>query len=176
MAVRHCISRGSRYSGRVRDHVRGSYRQTMFYSPVAFSRASGGYQDRPSPVNNQIRGARKSLLLAQKAPMVRPTRGQGAEERGIRDIQRTRPGTPGRFWAPWNERRILAVPRCRRSRTGARRRIRRSFALRKEFTFKLHQHTNRVNQGIQYFFHTLSRYVRASTQHSILHAATRIIK
>lgn len=99
MAVRHCISRGSRYSGciRVRVRVRATplYRQTMFYSPVAFSRASGGYQDRPSPVNNQIRGARKSLLLAQKAPMAWPARRQGAEERGIQDIQRTRQ-TPDR--------------------------------------------------------------------------------
>lgn len=81
----------------------------MFYSPVAFSRASGGYQDRPSPVNNQIRGARKSLL--QKAPMARPARGQGAEERGTQD-----PTRRARSGAPWNGRRILAVLRFGRSR------------------------------------------------------------
>lgn len=63
------------HAARYRVSARGSYRQTMFYSPVAFSRrARRVYQDRPSPVNNQIQGARKSLLLAQKASR---WRGQG---------------------------------------------------------------------------------------------------
>lgn len=98
--MRHCIShrlevQRPRSRPRPRPRPRGSYRQTMFYSPVAFSRASGGYQDRPSPVNNQIRSARKSLLLAKGTdgaarPGDKVPRNAGF---GISD-ERAGPGTP----------------------------------------------------------------------------------
>lgn len=90
---RHCISRGL-----VRVH--DSYRQTMFYSPVAFSQRTGEYQDRPSPVNNQIRGVRKSLSCSRKRHRWRgQARRQGAEERTEEKYRRS-------------SLRTIAVPRC----------------------------------------------------------------
>lgn len=119
---RHCISRGL-----VRVH--DSYRQTMFYSPVAFSQRTGEYQDRPSLVNNQIRSVRKSLSCSRKRHRWRgQARGQGAAERTEEGYQRSSLGT-------------IAVPRCS-IRTFTRRCSSDMLApiskSEKEFKFKLH--------------------------------------
>lgn len=160
MAVRHCISRGS--SDRVRVRVRAApIGKQCFIPPWHLAGRAAGYQDRPSPVNNQIRGARKSLLLAQKVPMARLAKGQGTRDSGY---PTNAPGTRYPGMSPVertaNSRGSALLASDIRAqvfeRDARERRIRRSFALRKEFTSVTR---TALNQEIQYFSHTLSCYV-----------------
>lgn len=121
---RHCISRGL-------VRVRDSYRQTMFYSPVAFSQRTGEYQDRPSPVNNQIRGVRKSLSCSRKRHR---WRGTGPGDKVYRGTHRGRIPLPD----PFANYRGSALLDSDVLRTGVRATCLRRYPTRtKEFMFKL---------------------------------------
>lgn len=114
-----------------------SYRQTMFYPSVAFKPRRRArpvvYQDRPSPVNNQIRGARKSRRPARAKgeptarvslrppPLLRRQPERNARDSGPRSARRlpAASGTdPGYRTGP--RRGSSALLRGRRLRAGVR--------------------------------------------------------